>query len=248
MSVVHGKWSSDEIREVILHLDEKTGMRGATLPIYLCRSIPREGNHRRIIGTYRPSYGKSKYNGCFSFSQAFFDDSEYEDLAVIDCIRHEYCHFLVDALELESVFDDDDPHGTAWKTVCVLLNTSRNGGCYFRSTTESGLRAAVMGEDIPEVNITEQLDRWGLELPSLSRRRYLEKELTKKYSRVRVFHVHDRLIHQKYGKGTVQDTMPSEKKQLLYTEFDNGEFRIVQNRQVYKLVDEKVKKPVPKAG
>jgi len=246
MSVIHGKWSSDEIREVILYLDKKTGMRGSTLPIYLRSSIPREGNHRRIIGTYRPSYGVSKNNGSFSFSQAFFDDSKYKDLAVIDCIRHEYCHFLVDALELKSVFDDYDPHGAAWKTVCGILNTEHYGGSYFSPTTESGLRAAVIGEDIPEINITEQLNRWGLELPSLSRRRYLEKELTKKYSRIRVFRVHDRLIHQKFGKGTVLDTLPSEKKQLLYTEFDDGEFRIVQNRQVYKLVDEKVKKPAPK--
>lgn len=92
-----------------------------------------------------------------------------------------------------------------------------------------------------------QINRWGLQLPSMNRRKYLEKELIKKYSKVRVFSVHDSVIHNKYGRGVVLDTFPSINKQLLYVKFKSGACRIVQNRQVYKVVNGEIKKPVPKA-
>lgn len=46
---------------------------------------------------------------------------------------------------------------------------------------------AYMSEDIQPVDILEQVDRWGLTLPSLNRRRYLEKALIKIYTKLRVF-------------------------------------------------------------
>lgn len=46
---------------------------------------------------------------------------------------------------------------------------------------------AYMSEDIQPVDILEQVDRWELTLPSLNRRRYLEKALIKKYTKLRVF-------------------------------------------------------------
>lgn len=104
-----------------------------------------------------------------------------------------------------------------------------------------------MSADIPSVDILEQIKRWGLQLPSMSRRMYLEKELIKKYTKVRVFSVNDDVLHNKYGRGTVVDTLPCINKQLLYVEFEDKERRVVQNRQVYKVINGEVKKPASKA-
>lgn len=45
----------------------------------------------------------------------YFDDSNFNDLAAIDVIRHEYCHYLVDALGLKELFNDEKAHGIACK-------------------------------------------------------------------------------------------------------------------------------------
>lgn len=246
MSVIHGNWSVGDIRKVIQSLDEKTGLNGASIPIYLYKSLG-EGN---TLGTYRPGSGEDKRWRCFSFSLGYFNNDKFEDLAVIDTIRHEYSHHVVDELGLKDVFEDNESHGIAWKTVCGLLNTDQDGyyrWWRFRSTTEEGLRKAIMSEDIPSVDIVTQLERWGNDLPSLRTRKYYEKELVKKYSRVRVFSVNDRVNHNKFGQGLVLDTMPDINKQRLLVKFDSGEIRFVQNRQVYKVVNGHVKKPVSKA-
>jgi len=246
MSIIHGKWNVDDIRAVIYSLDMKTGMNGAALPIYLCKSLG-EG---KTLGTYRPGCGKDKDFRSFSFSLAYFNDAGFKDLAVIDVIRHEYCHYLVDELELKDIYSDQDAHGIAWKTVCGLLNTDQNGAYvpwHFSATTNAGLEKATLSMDIPQVDILRQIERWGNELPSVAKRRSMERELIKKYSKLRVFAVNDDVVHEKFGRGKVLDTMPATNKQFLYVQFENGDSRIVQNRQVYKLVNGQVKKPMSKA-
>lgn len=74
----------------------------------------------------------------------------------------------------------------------------------------------------------------------------MEKALVKKYMKVRIFAVDDRIVHNKFGCGVVLDTMPTTNKQLLYVKFDGCEPRIVQNRQVYKIINGQVKKPTAK--
>lgn len=246
MSVIHGKWSVEDIRKVIRNLDEKTGLHGADLRIYLGKRL----ENGSVLGTYFRGYGDSRMYRSFSFSQAYFDNNEFKDLAVIDVVTHEYAHFVVDELDLKAVFQDDDAHGIAWKTVCGLLNCcqeqyycSRN----FRLTTEAGLRRAIACENIPSADISEQLGRWGKDLPSLATRERYERELIRKYSKVRVFAVNDRVHHSKFGQGLVLDTMPDLNKQRLFVRFDNGETRFVQNRQVYKVVNGQIKKPRSKA-
>ena len=245
MSSLYGKWNVEDVRDVIHGLDEKTGMDGASISIFMSKKLG-DGS---TLGSYHPSKDH-KWRG-FSFSLSYFDDSSFKDLAAIDVIRHEYCHYLVDALGLKDVFDDDSDHGIAWKTVCGLLNTIQRGTYSdwdFCKATEESFMNAYMSEDIRQVDIMEQINRWGTHLPSIRRRRYLEKELIKKYTKLRVFKNEDRVIHEKYGQGTVIDTLPSVNKQFLYVEFDNGVTQIVQNRKVYKLVNGKVKKPVSRAS
>ena len=244
MSTLHGKLSVEDIRNVIKGLDEKTGMDGASIHISLCRTL---GNGS-TLGTYHPS-ADHKWRS-FSFSLAYFNDKDFKDLAAIDVIRHEYCHYLVDALGLSAEFDDENDHGIAWKTVCGLLNTDQHGtyrAWFFKQATDETLLNALKSSDIPTIDIMGQINRWGHQLPSISRRRYLEKELIKKYTKVRVFSVNDNVFHNRYGRGTVVDTFPYINKQLLYVKFEDSDHRIVQNRQVYKVVNGEVKKPASKA-
>ena len=244
MSKLYGKWSAEDIREVIRSLDERTGMNGASISIHLSRSLG-DGS---TLGTYRPS--NDNCWRAFSFSLKYFNDSNFNDLAAIDVIRHEYCHYLVDALGLKELFNDENDHGIAWKTACGLLNTDQHGtyrAWYFPKATDDSFMNAYMSEDIQPVDILEQVDRWGLALPSLNRRRYLEKALIKKYTKLRVFSAGDYVFHDKFGYGKVLDTLPAVNKQFLYVQFEQEEARIVQNRKVYKVVNGEVKKPMSKA-
>lgn len=244
MSILYGQWSVEDVRDVLRGLDEKTGMDGASIHISLCKTL---GNGL-TLGTYHPGSDNSRRH--FSFSLQYFNNVKFKDLAAVDVIRHEYCHYLVDALNLKSVFNDKDAHGIAWKTVCGLLNTDQYGtyrAWYFKRTSESSLLNALLSNDIQTIDILEQIGRWGCRLPSINRRKYLEKELIKKYTKARVFAVNNRVIHSKFGMGTVLDTLPFENKQLLYVAFDDGEPHIVQNRHVYKMVNGQVKKPTSKA-
>jgi len=244
MSKLYGKWSVEDIKDVIRSLDERTGMNGASISIHLRKSLG-DGS---TLGAYRPS--KDNCWRSFLFSREYFDDSEFNDLAAIDVIRHEYCHYLVDVLELKKLFNDENDHGIAWKTACGLLNTDQYGtyrAWYFPRATDDSFMKAYMSEDITPVDILEQVDRWGLALPSLNRRKELEKALVKKYTKLRVFSVGDCVFHDKFGYGEVLDTLPSVNKQFLYVQFKQGEIRIVQNRRVYKVVNDEVKKPISKA-
>lgn len=247
MSTIYGNWKKEDIRAVIQSLDDKTGMHGASLSICLLERI----DDGKTLGAYCHSKGGDMRMNYFQFSRHHFNDSEFRDLAVIDVIRHEYCHYVVDCLGLGAVFDDDDPHGKAWKTVCGLLNTDQDGKyCkwhFYNTTEDRGLRM-TMSEDIMPVDFMEQIERWGCNLPSLHRRRFLEKKLFGKYTRARVFSAGDMVIHNYYGQGVVLDTLPMENKQMLYVRFDDGTCRIVQNRQVYKIVNGQVKKPATKAS
>lgn len=112
--------------------------------------------------------------------------------------------------------------------------------------TEDAFRNAFMAKDILPINITEQIDRWRMQLPSITMRRYMEKALVKKYTKVRIFAMNDRIVHDKFGYGVVLDTMPMTNKQVLYVKFDDCEPRIVQNRQVYKMINGQVKKTTAK--
>ena len=229
MSKLYGKWSVEDIRDVIRGLDARTGMKGASIPIFLCKTLG-DGS---TLGSY--SHGERSGWRFFSFSLKYFDDSNFNDLGAIDVIRHEYCHHLVDVLELNVLFNDEDDHGIAWKTICGLLNTDQHetySAGYFPRVTDESFMEAYMSEDIQPVDILEQVNRWGLTLPSLKRRKYLEKTLIKKYSKLRVFSAGDYVFHEKFGYGEVLDTFPSINKQLLYVKFEQGENRIVQNRKV----------------
>ncbi len=244
MSKLYGKWSVEDVREVIRGLDSRTGMNGASISIHLSKSLG-DGS---TLGTYCPS--KDNCWRSFSFSLKYFNDSNFNDLAAIDVIRHEYCHYLVDALGLKELFNDESDHGIAWKTACGLLNTDQHGtyrAWYFPKATDDSFMNAYMSEDIQSVDILEQVDRWGLSLPSLNRRRYLEKSLVKKYTKLRVFSAGDYVFHDKFGYGKVLDTLPAVNKQFLYVQFEQEEARIVQNRKVYKVVNGEVKKPMSKA-
>lgn len=118
MSIIHGKWSVEDIRHVIQSLDAKTGVDGASIHIWLNSPIGK----RQPPGTYHQNKDQSWCS--FSFSLEKFNGKNMNDLEVVGIIRQAYCLYLVDALALKVIFDDEDDYGVAWKTVCGLLNTN----------------------------------------------------------------------------------------------------------------------------
>ncbi len=234
MSKMYGKWNSEDIRKVMVELDKKTGMNGADLDICVCESF----RSPKALGTYTPKQ-KNVSKGSFTFSPLYFNDPLFSDEAAVDVIRHEYCHFLVDALNLKEVYDDTEAHGIAWKTVCGLMNTDSIG--YYKpyrfwNISEERFLHLLVADDIDPINIIEQIDRWGLNLPSMRKRSYMEKRLIKKFTKKGLFKVNDVIMHDTYGRGIVLDTMPDMNKQFLFVRFGDDETRIVQNRRVSRAI------------
>lgn len=240
MSVLREKWEVEEIRKVIENLDKKTGLEGAKIPIHLSKSLGDEG---LTLGTYRSGFR------CFAFSKKYFNDPSFRDSEAIDVIRHEYCHYVVDELGLKEVYEDDDGHGEAFRCACAFLKTSdeRYHRSYrFPNISEERLQMLIAADDLKQVHILAELERWGVGFQSVKYEKYMRKQLEKKYGRARVFRVNDKLVHEKYGHGIVLDERVGDKKQMLYVEFENGEIRFVQNRHVYKIINGQIMKP--KAG
>lgn len=98
-------------------------------------------------------------------------------------------------------------------------------------------------KDIVKVDISESLSLWGLDVLPARRREALTKKLVKKYGKTRVFKIGDKVIHNKRGYGVVLDVRLEENKQRVYVHFDNDEKVIVQNRQLFKVVNGKIIKP-----
>lgn len=238
MSILREKWMIEDIKNIICHLDMKTGMNGVDIPVYFEKSM---GNNGETLGSYRGGYFRS-----FSFSREYFDDPLFLDRAAIDVVRHEYCHYLVEALGLHELYEDDDPHGLAWKSACAFLNTDDTGTyCryHFSRITKERMNALEVAADISKVDILELLERWGLDVLPSWQREALTQKLVKKYGKTRVFKIGDEVTHSKRGHGIVLDVRPEENKQRVYVHFDNGEKLIVQNRQLFKIVNGKIIKP-----
>lgn len=238
MSVLREKWSVEDVKGIIRFLDLKVGMNGIDIPVYFQQSM---GMNGEILGSYQ-----SGLLNAFTFSRQYFDDPLFPDMAAIDVVRHEYCHYLVDALKLNELYEDDDPHGMAWKSACSFLNTDDTGTYnryHFCCITKEQMNELETAKDIVKVDIPESLAFWGLDVLPARRREALTKKLVKKYGKTRVFKIGDKVIHNKRGYGVVLDVRPEENKQRVYVHFDNDEKVIVQNRQLFKVVNGKIIKP-----
>lgn len=149
-------WNEDLIREAIRHLDEKTGLSGAELPI-------RFDNHDRALGWY-------EYEGIrkFGFKRSFFLSSVIKDCEKIDLVRHEYAHYIVDATHLERYFVHGSrrtSHGDCWKFASRLVGAmptrSHDSSAFSKMNWSSEkILAAFLATDIVQFDIRSFLKKW----------------------------------------------------------------------------------------
>lgn len=84
MSTLTKIWTEEKIRDIIRHLDEKTGLNGVALPTCF-------GKQHNTLGMYSSEPGDEH----FFFSLAYLNDPDYEERAAINLIRHEYARYYV---------------------------------------------------------------------------------------------------------------------------------------------------------
>ena len=148
-------WNEDLIREAIRHLDEKTGLSGAELPI-------RFDNHDRALGWYECEGIRR-----FGFKRRFFLSSVIKDCEKIDLIRHEYAHFIVDATHLERYFEQDSrrtSHGDCWKFACrwvgAMPTRSHDSSAFSNKNWSSEkIQAAFLATDVVQFDIRSFLKK-----------------------------------------------------------------------------------------
>ena len=139
MSALTGEWSVEKIRAVMVHLDRKTGLHGAELPIEMGKAVS-------YLGRYYCGERKSFY-----FSTHHLNDPAFRESEAIELIRHEYAHYYVDAAGLRPFFQDGRAHhhGPSWQYACKMVGAS-------------GRR--VFGQDLlPELTAAELVRRFRAE-------------------------------------------------------------------------------------
>ena len=122
MSALTGEWSVEKIRAVMAHLDRKTGLHGAELPMKMGKAVS-------YLGRYYCGERKSFY-----FSTHHLNDPAFRESEAIELIRHEYAHYYVDAAGLRQFFRDGRAyhHGPSWKYACRMVG-ARGGRVYGES-------------------------------------------------------------------------------------------------------------------
>lgn len=156
MSTLTKIWTEEKIRDIIRHLDEKTGLSGATLPIAF-------NSYGNLLGYYR--YVKPK---AFGFNRKFFDDPSTGEAEVIDVIRHEYAHYYVDVANLELFVGHsrrEMSHGDDWKWACGMVGADptrcHNAALFMgKIWSDKDAMAAYNASDIPKCDIIPYLKRW----------------------------------------------------------------------------------------
>ena len=131
-------WTEEAIREEIVKLDKKTGLKGAELPIHFM-------NARSTLGMYCAEGG-----GMFKFSSIYFDNPRWPDEAALDVIRHEYAHYM-DHKRYGNL-----GHGHTWKICCGIVG-ARSIRCYNSKHTQSVIR-----KNSSEETLSKKLDDYSL--------------------------------------------------------------------------------------
>ena len=248
MSIIHGAWSEQDVRAVLDALDRKTGMDSSGFEIAPYYVYSKEAD---VSCYFSRSFGSRSF---FEFSFLDADLEEKRDLMVIESIRYMYIRFLEE--QLQDFFSDYD-NNVVHKTLCGILNVRDNrrdkkerhawdyGSWWDRDCSEETLRLVCRAGDVRRVNIKDHIARFGIDIPSVSEKHALEKKLVTKFSKARVFYLGETVSHKTFGEGLVIDTFPTHTKQLLCVRFADAE-RIVQNRDVYKVVCGEIRKPAPR--
>lgn len=109
MNTEKPRWGEERIRQELARLDARTGLHGSELPIRFTQS-------KHTLGSYQASSDGS--NGCFSFSQYFYEDDGFSEFEALDTIRHEYAHYLCHMRYGQGA---SSPHGREWKACCRVV-------------------------------------------------------------------------------------------------------------------------------
>lgn len=242
MSTITKKWTEDHIRCILRNLDSRTGLRGGELPISFDRNVHRLGCHR-----YHP-------NSEFIFSTYFFNDPRFPERAAYDVIRHEYAHYVVDEVGLKQYVPHNPRakhHGDDWKLACRLVGANPHR-CYddeaYRFAMEHPVRTRRDIEileqalDVPPVDIAGHIAYWNCPPLPAEERQVMEAQL-KARKRIHYYLPGEQALHMQKGFGTVLDTYPSHRGQMVRLRFDSNDEQTLLSQELICVVDGKLQLP-----
>lgn len=233
MSTLTKIWTEEKIRDIIRHLDEKTGLSGATLPIAF-------NSYGNLLGYYR--YVKPK---AFGFNRKFFDDPSTGEAEVIDVIRHEYAHYYVDVANLELFVGHsrrEMSHGDDWKWACGMVGADptrcHNTALFMgKIWSDKDAMAAYNASDIPKCDIIPYLKRWNAVPINVDTAIKINARI-KERTPDSYYEIGDEVLHPERGFGFVHDTIPYDYfAQKVYVRFEDGSFGVFTAPEICKIVD-----------
>ncbi len=239
MSTLTQSWSEDKIRLIIRHLDQKTGLNGASLPIKLSL----KGNH---LGRYVYSD-----EGYFNFNRVFFDNPQTKESEVINTIRHEYAHYYEDIADLLKYVDHTqiaESHGKGWSWACkkvgalpYIVHDLRSQ--HYKDLSEEEAQSLYNADDVEAFDILSFIKKWN-QVP-------IDRDTTEKYLNcVRKAHpdwfhdIGDEVFHIKNGFGIIKDIVYNEQWiQKADVLFEDNKSRVFTTSVLCKVVDGKIIPP-----
>lgn len=234
MSALTGEWSIEKIRAVMVHLDRKTGLHGAELPMKMGKAVS-------YLGRYYCGERKSFY-----FSTHYLNDPAFRESEAIELIRHEYAHYYVDAVGLQQFFRDGRAyhHGPSWKYACRMVGAS--GGRVYGEPLLPELTAAELvrrfrAEDVRAFDICGYIRMWNQLPPEPQQFARWMAAVERNNDRDRVLYPGDEVFFPQRGFGRVLEMEPAPSGQLLHICFESGEEETLHARYVCKVVDGVIK-------
>ena len=234
MSALTGEWSVEKIRAVMVHLDRKTGLHGAELPIEMGKAVS-------YLGRYYCGERKSFY-----FSTHHLNDPAFRESEAIELIRHEYAHYYVDTAGLRPFFQDGRAHhhGPSWQYACKMVGASGRrifGQELLPELTAAELVRRFRAEDVRAFDMCGYIRMWN-RLPSEPQQsaRWMAA-VERNNHRDRVFYPGDEVLFPQRGFGRVLAMEPVPSGQLLYIRFESGVEETLHARYVCKVVDGVIK-------
>lgn len=234
MSALTGEWSIEKIRAVMAHLDRKTGLHGAELPMKMGKAVS-------YLGRYWAGEQKSFY-----FSTHYLNDPAFRESEAIELIRHEYAHYYVDAAGLRQFFRDGRAyhHGPSWKYACKMVGAS--GGRIYGEPLLPELTAAELvrrfrAEDVRAFDMCGYIRMWNQLPPEPQQSARWMAAVERNNDRDRVFYPGDEVFFPLRGFGRVLAMEPAPSGQLLHIRFESGEEETLHARYVCKVVDGVIK-------
>ena len=205
-----------QIRALYKELDKKFHLNGANIPITF-------GYEKDLLGSYTQAGADEKEH--FHFSLLFAGYAIEKPLSKedrYDLYKHEYAHYMRVTMKIPKEYEwQPGIHGSAWKYCCSLIGAAPTP--YYKAGE------ALLQHDYDKI-LTNPIHDKTIPIRDNYRR---EQKYQKQKNRTVQYQIDEKIIHPKFGEGTIEDIQQTDGSVRLHIRFQN-ELKIIDQKWLLK--------------